>query len=242
MKANELHKLGVPLGQPMVKALELIRTLAVSGSGYEALKEEIITIVSDPANFLDDDIRGEFASILESGHFRPRSEPAPYKSWCIDPEPDSIRQIENSCQLPVSVAAALMPDAHVGYGLPIGGVLATENAIIPYAVGVDIACRMKLSVLDVPLTELNDERGRGRLKQAIERETRFGIRAKFKNKREHGVMDLDWDVRSITNTTKTKHGDNSELVVVETTLLNLSEIHDNSLGLELRDLSGITKP
>ena len=41
-----------------------------------------------------------------------------------------------------------MPDAHVGYGLPIGGVLATENTVIPYAVGVDIACRMKLTVLD----------------------------------------------------------------------------------------------
>ena len=45
----------------------------------------------------------------------------------------------------MAVAAALMPDAHVGYGLPIGGVLALENAVIPYAVGVDIACRMKLS-------------------------------------------------------------------------------------------------
>ena len=47
--------------------------------------------------------------------------------------------------VPVAVAGALMPDAHVGYGLPIGGVLATDNAVIPYAVGVDIACRMKLS-------------------------------------------------------------------------------------------------
>lgn len=49
-------------------------------------------------------------------------------------------------QWPVSVASALMPDAHVGYGLPIGGVLATDNVVIPCAVGVDIACRMKLSV------------------------------------------------------------------------------------------------
>ena len=42
-----------------------------------------------------------------------------------------------------------MPDAHVGYGLPIGGVLATENVVIPYAVGVDIACRMRLSIFEV---------------------------------------------------------------------------------------------
>ena len=50
----------------------------------------------------------------------------------------------------MAAGAALMPDAHVGYGLPIGGVLALEGAVIPYAVGVDIACRMKLSVIDLP--------------------------------------------------------------------------------------------
>ena len=54
--------------------------------------------------------------------------------------------MENALRLPVAVAGALMPDAHVGYGLPIGGVLATDEAVIPYAVGVDIACRMRLSV------------------------------------------------------------------------------------------------
>ena len=53
-------------------------------------------------------------------------------------------------KLPVTVAGALMPDAHHGYGLPIGGVLATDNAVIPYAVGVDIGCRMALSVFDLP--------------------------------------------------------------------------------------------
>lgn len=63
-------------------------------------------------------------------------------------EPEAVMQMEKACRLPVAVAGALMPDAHVGYGLPIGGVLATENAVIPYAVGVDIACRMKTTVLD----------------------------------------------------------------------------------------------
>src|SRR6185312_15623041 len=47
-----------------------------------------------------------------------------------------------------------MPDAHVGYGLPIGGVLATHEAVIPYAVGVDIACRMRLSHAPVALPGL----------------------------------------------------------------------------------------
>src|ERR671912_397465 len=63
-------------------------------------------------------------------------------------------QMDHALRLPISVAGALMPDAHVGYGLPIGGVLATEDAVIPYAVGVDIACRMRLSVYDVPAEDL----------------------------------------------------------------------------------------
>ena len=61
----------------------------------------------------------------------------------------AVAQMDNAMRLPVTVAGALMPDAHVGYGLPIGGVLATENAVIPYAVGVDIACRMRLSLYEV---------------------------------------------------------------------------------------------
>ena len=46
------------------------------------------------------------------------------------------QQMNLAMRLPVTVAGALMPDAHAGYGLPIGGVLATDNAVIPYAVGV----------------------------------------------------------------------------------------------------------
>jgi tRNA-splicing ligase RtcB len=93
-----------------------------------------------------------------------------------------------------------MPDAHVGYGLPIGGVLATTNAIIPYAVGVDIACRMKLNVLDLPVSALTDEAPR--LTRALERETRFGVGAVFQSRREHEVMDADWRVTPLTSTLK----------------------------------------
>ena len=56
---------------------------------------------------------------------------APYRVWGEGLEPDAVRQMKNACKLPVAVAGALMPDAHVGYGLPIGGVLATEDAVIP---------------------------------------------------------------------------------------------------------------
>src|SRR5262249_32517162 len=95
-----------------------------------------------------------------------------------------------------------MPDAHVGYGLPIGGVLATDNAVIPYAVGVDIACRMKMTVLDLPLKAL--EANSDRLTRAIEKETRFGVGATFKERRDHPVLEKDWSISPITRQNKDK--------------------------------------
>jgi tRNA-splicing ligase RtcB len=121
---------------------------------------------------------------------------APYKVWGEGLEPDALNQMANACKLPVAAAGALMPDAHVGYGLPIGGVLATRNAVIPYAVGVDIACRMKMSVLDLPLDALDTQAAR--LTSAIDRETRFGVGGSFKQKRAHDVMDADWRVTPVT--------------------------------------------
>jgi tRNA-splicing ligase RtcB len=91
-----------------------------------------------------------------------------------------------------------MPDAHVGYGLPIGGVLAVSKAVIPYAVGVDIACRMRLTVLDWPAANLAGRRAD--LRAALENETRFGLGAAFGpgERREHQVMDEDWSVSPVT--------------------------------------------
>src|SRR5205085_11151119 len=87
-------------------------------------------------------------------------------------------------------------------GLPIGGVLATENAVIPYAVGVDIACRMKMTVLDIPVSDL--QRKQQRLIEAIESETRFGVDSFFQHKRDHEVMDADWSCTATTKSSKDK--------------------------------------
>ncbi len=134
----------------------------------------------------------------------PLSPPVPMSSWGVDLDPNSLSQMENARRLPVAVAAALMPDAHVGYGVPIGGVLATRNAVIPYAVGVDIACRMKLTVLDIPPEHLAKPHERDRLARAIESETRFGIGSKFDRRRDHPVMDMDWSISHITRKNKDK--------------------------------------
>jgi tRNA-splicing ligase RtcB len=128
--------------------------------------------------------------------FTARTSDAPYRIWGADLEPTAVQQMKNACRLPVAVQGALMPDAHQGYGLPIGGVLATRDAVIPYAVGVDIACRMKLSVLDLPVRAL--ETDQDRLIRALENETRFGVGAEFRSRRRHEVMDADWRVTRVT--------------------------------------------
>lgn len=127
---------------------------------------------------------------------------APCRIYGSDLEPTALQQMENACRLSVAVAGALMPDAHQGYGLPIGGVLATDNAVIPYAVGVDIACRMKMSVIDRPVAALSLQQDD--LKRALERETRFGVGAEYKRRRRHAVMDANWGVTKVTASLKDK--------------------------------------
>lgn len=79
------------------------------------------------------------------------------KSWCADPEEGAIEQAKELAKLPfIFKHVALMPDTHQGYGMPIGGVIACEDVIIPNAVGVDIGCGMsaiKTDVKDVDLTK-----------------------------------------------------------------------------------------
>src|SRR5688572_15605013 len=57
-------------------------------------------------------------------------------------EPGTMTQIQNITALPCTAHVAVMPDAHKGYGMPIGCALATRAAVVPYAVGVDIGCGM----------------------------------------------------------------------------------------------------
>jgi tRNA-splicing ligase RtcB len=165
-------------------------------------------VADAPGEFLQDERFATLAAAIlaerEAHAFTPRDAPAPYQVWSgdHDMEPRALDQMRNACSLPVSVAGALMPDAHTGYGLPIGGVLATDNAVIPYAVGVDIACRMKLTVLDLPVDWLDTMQER--LAAVLTRETRFGVGATHSRKQQHDVLDADWTVSPITQRLKDK--------------------------------------
>jgi len=127
---------------------------------------------------------------------------AKYTIWGKDLDPAAILQMDDAVSLPISIKGALMPDAHMGYGLPIGGVLAVKDAVIPYAVGVDIACRMKLSVLPIPFREY--ETHKQIFRQALETQTKFGVGEEFKRPRQHPVMDEDWAFSHVVKSLKDK--------------------------------------
>ena len=198
MKTNKLLSLGIPKGTAIKLAIQAAKGYAKSQPRPSVTSEDMFAqVVSKPENYTDDTIFGPLARELVhiqqvKAHYQKCNKPVAYSQWGTDLEVQSIQQMENACRLPISVAGALMPDAHMGYGLPIGGVLATENAVIPYAVGVDIACRMKMTVLDLPVSAIREQTAR--LAQAIERETRFCIGAEFKRKRQHAIMDRDWSI------------------------------------------------
>src|SRR5690606_28133496 len=102
-------------------------------------------------------------------------------------EEGALHQMYQAAKLPVSVAGALMPDAHSGYGLPIGGVLATDNAVIPYGVGVDIGCRMCLSVYDIAPKDLTDKQSF--FVRELGEATLFGAGSQFDRAADHEVME-----------------------------------------------------
>lgn len=202
MKTKELLKLGISYGEQMRAAKDLIANYVLKGGDRSMIAEMLSEVIAEPADFAGDPLKGVFSKALTDGRIAARNEPVAWRQWGEDIDGESKQQMENACRLPVSVKGALMPDAHLGYGLPIGGVLATENAVVPYAVGVDIACRMKMTVLDIPAKALEKEKDR--LINVIEEETRFGIGASFKKQRQHEVLDEDWQVSPVTKRFKDK--------------------------------------
>lgn len=219
----------------MRAAVDLMKERFAAGDSPSQVRSLIRGALADPTQALLRDATKAFAQSLLDHRPAAREKPAPYAKWGDEHlDAESIQQMENACQLPVAVRGALMPDAHVGYGLPIGGVLATDNAVIPYAVGVDIACRMKLSVFDMPVKRLLKDQGKGRFTEAIENETKFGVGAFFRQPPQHEVMDADWNVSTVTKGLKDKawkqlgtSGSGNHFVE-----FGELEVEDGSLGLE----------
>jgi tRNA-splicing ligase RtcB (3'-phosphate/5'-hydroxy nucleic acid ligase) len=109
----------------------------------------------------------------------------PIKSWCEKVEPGAMSQAENLATLPVTFKhVALMPDCHVGYGMPIGGVIACQEAVIPNAVGVDIGCGMLAMQTDLSADQMPKD---------LISEILRGVRAVIPVGFEHHKRPQDWD-------------------------------------------------
>lgn len=207
MNSRQLQKLGLPDDPDVIKAaLSGIQSASKAGVLRELdLKATFREILAAPQSHKTDDYFGALAAALVEYAKEPLpAEPISYRTWGSDIDLAAHQQMKVACEMPMATGAALMPDAHVGYGLPIGGVLALKNAVCPYAVGVDIACRMKLSVLDMPVATLTDAGQFPLYRDALEKGTRFGVGGEYKRPQEHAVMDQDWTVSRITRENKDK--------------------------------------
>lgn len=207
MNTRKLAQLGVP-PEFTSSAIQAVQSAAGHNRTVEKplrinIQEAITQAVKDPESMAGDTHFGEFARAMLSVEVYEESEPVAYQTWGAENiDEASHRQMHAACSLPMAVSGALMPDAHVGYGLPIGGVLGLDNAVVPYAVGVDIACRMKMTVYDVD--PLVFEKQRSYFSNALERGTLFGVGGKQKQTAEHEVMDQDWDVTRVTRVNKSR--------------------------------------
>ena len=192
---EELRAMGFDRDDTLAAAQAVVTHLADQGRGRPRIQRVLEACARGPEKMQRHAVCGELARLLVG---RPTSVQAdglrgtrvPNRIWGGELlDGNTIDQFDLACRLPIAARGAQMPDGHVGYGLPIGGVLATRGAVIPYAVGVDIACRMRLTVFDAPpemLTKRHD-----RLRTALLGETRFGVGAHFApgERREHAVMD-----------------------------------------------------
>jgi tRNA-splicing ligase RtcB len=194
----DLKAIGFPEGKSFGTALHIL------GKHYKSFKKEdalnlMSRLIKSPVDFLDDASLSELAAELiasqlpvEENITSLKEATEAYAVYGKDHiEEGAITQMNIAMRLPVTVAGALMPDAHQGYGLPIGGVLATNNAVIPYGVGVDIGCRMCLSIYDIQDSFYSANENQ--LKRELIAHTRFGAGVGWqgKQKADHDVLNSD---------------------------------------------------
>ena len=163
--------------------------LAKAGESADSIRAAIAADYGPPA---------EVAEMRES--------PRPlriYGDVGTDIDAAAVKQIETALRLPIAERGALMPDAHVGYALPIGGVFAAHRAVSPAMVGVDIGCRMHLSVFPETPEELL--RHRTPLLSDLEAVTFFGVGVNRPHRANHPVLDDPrWGSSSVTKGLKAK--------------------------------------
>jgi tRNA-splicing ligase RtcB len=189
LTGNDLKQIGFIEGKALGLALDLVESQYQELNFAEKLAL-LKQVLNNPSSFMNDAVLAPVASEL----LKPADETIALhvegKSYQIYGaeaiEQGALQQMDTAMKLPITVAGALMPDAHQGYGLPIGGVLATNNAVIPYGVGVDIGCRMCMTLYNMPPGIL-DEKKEG-FKKLLINNTQFG-RSTFKKPKDHSIFE-----------------------------------------------------
>ncbi len=193
LRGKELQRIGFTDHRAIALALNLVAKHCKRAEKVEVL-ELLEKINLNPENYIDEPVFGELAKMLAHKPVQPKkkktvdwNKKVDFKIFGIENiDPAAIDQMTIAMKLPVSVKGALMADAHVGYGLPIGGVLATYNAVIPYGVGMDIGCRMCMSVFPMSPKRIKGERNR--IKNILMNESRFGL-AEFNDLGGYDILD-----------------------------------------------------
>ncbi len=179
IRGKDLIRIGYPEGPAIGMAINMMLKYHRKKSKVWVMAK-LKEVLENPDQYANDEVLGRIVETLKSTEPKKEIElKEKAEDYLIfgrsQIEDGALNQMDTAMRLPVTVDGALMPDAHQGYGLPIGGVLAVENAVIPYGVGVDIGCRMCLSIYDHPEPFL--ENNRSKLKDILERNTRFGFDA-----------------------------------------------------------------
>ncbi len=190
LSGRDLIKLGFPKNNSINVALGQINRYQ-KRKKKEQILEEAKKVLLHPENYQGDGIWGKIAESLvnpvEVTKQKLRATRVPFHVYGENEIDDQAKyQLYDALKLPVAVAGALMPDAHSGYGLPIGGVLATKNAVIPYGVGVDIGCRMCLTIYPIAVSQLKGKQFQ--LENILAEHTKFGMYETHKVKHDHEVF------------------------------------------------------
>ncbi len=193
IEAKELRTLGYPESPVIPVAMNVMEKHFKHHTKDEAF-EILKAVLLSPKDYANDEVLSVIAEKLlpkektEGAEISLNNAGIHFNIFGADQiEEGAMHQMYQAAKLPVAIAGALMPDAHHGYGLPIGGVLATENAVIPYGVGVDIGCRMCLNIFDTDVKGLTQREAF--FVRELGEATLFGSGAQFQQAANHDVMD-----------------------------------------------------
>ncbi len=251
IRGKDLEKIGYPRGSKVASLAINVMMRHYKKNNKNFVISLLEKIAKTPENYTEDEILRQIAeqftepeeTVLEQHDngeeislIHPNQIPD-YKTYgSRHIAPAARQQMDVAMRLPVATGGALMADAHAGYGLPIGGVLAVENAVIPYGVGMDIGCRMCLSIFDIPADYLKHHRHQ--LTLGLKENTRFGNRH-FDKTNPPEILDRH-EFREIQTVKKLKDkawrqfgSSGSGNHFVEFGVVEITE-PDNGLGLETK--------